>query len=120
MQPNVDQSVCIFAEEGDASDSYASLSLSEVAGEDWPNFDPAANAKTAPTNASGLDDLAADEWEIGCGIGDPDDVCAVWVFRARYGSVLTDVEFATSGGGIRFSAMRDLIQSIDRHVTARS
>jgi hypothetical protein len=119
MDPSVDQSVCIFAEEGDASDAYASLSLTEVAGENWPNFDY-PGAETTPTDVSDLHRLAADDWEIGCGIGDPEGVCAVWLFRGRYGRVLTDVEFTTSGGGIGFSAMRDLIQSVDRHVTARS
>ena len=118
--PDVDQSVCVFPEEGDARDAYASLSLFEVGGENWPNFERASSATTAPADVSDLDDLAADEWEIGCGIGDPEGVCAVWVFRARYGTILTDVEFATSEGGITFSAMSDLIRSIDRHVAARS
>lgn len=116
-RPYVNQSVCVFAEEDDASDTYQSLSLHDVAGEDWPNFDPGASAQTTPRNASELSDLAAHDWEIGCGSGDPDDLCAVWVFRACYGSALTKVEVG-SGGGIGFSAMRDLIRSIDRHIAA--
>jgi hypothetical protein len=113
--PFVKQVVCVFSGEDEADDAYDSLSLADVAGEDWPNFD---SGETKPTNASGLDDLAADEWEIGCGIGNPDAVCAVWDFLARHDNVLTYVEFGAQGGGVRFPAMRDLIRSIDRHIAA--
>ena len=113
--PFVNQVVCVFSKEDGADDAYDSLSLADVAGEDWPNFD---YGETKPTNTSDLDGLTADEWEIGCGIGNPDAVCAVWDFRARYDNVLTDVEFGAQGGGIRLRAMHALIRSIDRHVAA--
>jgi hypothetical protein len=114
--PFVNQRVCVFSDEDAADDAHDSLSLADVAGAGWPNFE---YGETEPTDTSGLDDLVADEWEIGCGIGNAEAVCAVWDFRARYDNVLTDVEFGAQGGGIRLPAMRDLIRSIDRHVASR-
>jgi hypothetical protein len=100
---------------------YDSMSLGDVAGEDWPNFEGYSDVEALPAQAPELHDLAADDWEIGCGFGDPDGSCAVWDFRARYGNVLIDFEFASqgAGGGIDFSSMSRLIRSIDRHVAAR-
>jgi hypothetical protein len=117
--PSVDQGVCVFSDEGGADDMYESMSLPSVAGEDWPNFEGGSDVETSPTRASELDDLAADEWEIGCGFGDPDGSCAVWDFRARYGNVLVDAEFYAEGGGIDFSSMSRFIRSLDRHVAAK-
>jgi hypothetical protein len=111
--PSVAQTVCAFETEELARHAYASQSLLDVAGEDWPNFEPGSNAATVPAAAHTLDALAADEWEVGCGIGEPDSGCAVWTFRSRYGRVLTEVEFAASPGAIRFEQMRDLVKSID-------
>jgi hypothetical protein len=118
--PNVDHSVCAYADEAAANEAYDSMSLRDVAGEDWPNLEYGADADIVPADVSSLDGLEADEWEIGCGIGEPDQLCAVWTFRARYGDVIADVEFSTSGGGIGFSEMRDLVRSIDREVGART
>jgi hypothetical protein len=120
--PSVDLSVCVFADEDGAEDMYGSMALADVGGEDWPNFYRGADVDPTPRRASELDDLAADEWEIGCGDGDPDGSCPVWDFRARYGNVLIDSEFFSQGvgGGIDFSSMSKFIRSIDRHVAARS
>lgn len=116
--PSVAHTVCAFEAEEAARDTYASQSLLEVGGEDWPNFEPYSKAETVPSGVRSLDVLAADEWEIGCGIGEPDSGCAVWTFRARYGRVLTKVEFAASPGAIRFEQMRDLVTSIDTAVAS--
>jgi hypothetical protein len=120
--PSVDQGVCVFADEDGADDMYESMSLPGVAGEDWQNFEDNSAVEPSPTRASELDDLAADEWEIGCGAGDPDGSCSVWVFRARYGNVLIDSEFFSQGvgGGIDFSSISKFIRSIDRHVAAKT
>jgi hypothetical protein len=122
LAPSVDQGVCVFADEDGADDMYESMSLRDVAGEDWPNFEAGSDVETSPRRASELDDLAADEWEIGCGDGDADGSCPVWDFRARYGNVLIDSEFFSqgAGGGIDFSSMSKFIRSIDRHVAAKT
>jgi hypothetical protein len=120
--PSVDQTVCVFADEDGADDMYESMSLPDVGGDDWPNFEGLGppGVKTSPTRAPELDDLAADEWEIGCGDGDADGSCSVWDFRARYGNVLVDSEFFSQPfGGIDFSSMSRFIRSIDRHVAAK-
>ena len=121
FSPSVSQDVCVFADEDGADDMYGSMSLPDVAGEDWPNFDGLTDFDPTPKRVSELDDLAADEWEIGCGDGDPDGSCPVWDFRARYGNVLTSSEFFSQGvgGGIDFSSMSKFIRSIDRHVAAK-
>lgn len=111
--PSVAHAVCTFGSEKAARDTYASQSLLEVGGNDWPNFEPYAKDETVPTGVRSLDVLAADEWEIGCGIGEPDSGCTVWTFRARYGRVLTKVEFTAGDGAIRFEQMRALVKSID-------
>jgi hypothetical protein len=120
--PSVDQDVCVFADEDGAADAYGSMSLGDVAGEDWPNFERGSDVETSPRRASELDDLAADEWEIGCGDGDADGSCSVWDFRARYGNVLTSSECFSqgAGGGIDFSSMSKFIRSIDRHLAANA
>lgn len=122
FSPSVYQDVCVFADEDGADDMYESMSLPDVGGEDWPNFYDDPDIDPTPKRASELDDLAADEWEIGCGDGDPDGSCPVWDFRARYGNVLIDSEFFSQGvgGGIDFSSMSELIRSIDRHVAAKT
>lgn len=114
--PGVFQGVCVHGSDDDAVDAYESTSLRDVAGEDWPNFEYSDNP-TIPQDAASLDALGADEWEIGCGIGEPDAGCAVWTFRARYGRVTTMVEYRASPGAISFEAMRTLLRSIDRDIT---
>lgn len=117
--PSVNQTVCVYGSGDAARETYESQSLAEVAGEDWPNFEPGSNAPTVPSNVDLLDALDAEEWEIGCGIGEPDVGCAVWTFRARYGHALVELEFLTSPGAISFEQMRDLVRSIDREITAK-
>jgi hypothetical protein len=109
--PSVTHVVCVLASEDAAAGTYASQSLPELAGEDWPNFEPNSQAETTPSEVDSLV-LAADEWELGCGAGDPNEACSVWIFRARYGRVLTDVKYFSSPGEIRFAQMRDLVASI--------
>jgi hypothetical protein len=116
--PDVWENVCAFGSTGDARDAYDSQSLYVVGGEGWPNFEPGANARTRPRGIGSLDSLRPDQWELGCGVGYPNGVCAVWTFRSRYGRDLVDVEFAASAGGIRFPAMRKLLFSIDRHIAS--
>ena len=118
--PSVAQTVCAFETEKAALDTYASQSLLAVGGEDWPNFETGSGAETVPSGVNSLDVLGADEWEIGCGIGEPDSGCAVWTFRARYGQVLAKVEFVAAPGSIRFEQMPDLVKSIDTAVGADS
>jgi hypothetical protein len=111
--PKVTHVVCVFETEEAAADAYDSQSLPELAGENWENFEPGSEAATVPTDLDSLDMLSSDEWELGCGVGDPDIACSAWMFRARYGRVLTDVEFFSSPGEISFDDMRELVKSID-------
>jgi hypothetical protein len=117
--PRVFQVVCVFEEPDEARRVYSSMSLAKVAGEDWPNYEPEAAAPAVPSDLRSLDALAANEWEIGCGVGDPNVGCSVWTFRARYGRVLTDVEYAASPGRISLRTMSALLRSIDAELTAR-
>jgi hypothetical protein len=110
--------LCFRDDEPAAESAYQSQSLERVAGNDWPNFEPSAKARIHPKGVASLEPLRADQWEIGCVAGNPDGICAAWVFRARYASVLAVIEFDTSAGGIRFSAMRRLVRSIDRETSA--
>jgi hypothetical protein len=116
--PNVWQSVCAYGSSGAARDAYASQSLYEVGGEGWPNFEPSAKASVVPREMRSLRSLHPEQWQLGCGVGDPNRICAVWTFRSRYGRYLVDVEFATSAGGIRFPAMRALLLGIDRYIVS--
>jgi hypothetical protein len=90
-----------------------------VEGEDWPNFEPGSDAPTVPTQASSLANLNADEWELGCGLGDPDGLCGVWTFRARYDEVLLVTEVRTIDPGIEFGSIRRFVESVDRSIAAK-
>ena len=57
--------------------------------------------------------------EIGCGLGDPDALCGVWTFRARYDEVLVVTEVRSIVPGIGFAGIRPLVESIDRAIAAR-
>jgi hypothetical protein len=117
--PRVLQIVCTYDSEDAARDAYESQDLFDVAGEDWPNYEPDGDEQIQTLAASALVSLEANDAEIACGLGDADPLCAVWDFRARYGQVITTVEFVTSGGGISAEAMRELLQSIEREILQR-
>jgi hypothetical protein len=115
------ETVCAYRFERVARFVYAWQSLYWVGG-DWPNFESWSDAHTAP-RAIGLLEPQAEEWEIGCGLGDPDGLCGAWVFRARYGRVLTVLEFQDSvglpGAGSRFETMRKFVESVDEDIAAK-
>ena len=117
--PDAFEQVCVHRTPLIAWAVYRWQSLHRVAGEDWPNFEPGADAPTVPTRISSLENLHADEWEIGCGLGDPDALCGVWTFRARYDEVLVVAELRTIVVGIRFDAARRFVQSVDRNLITR-
>ena len=66
--------------------------LHRVADEDWPTFEPYSDVRTVPSEAGAFMALHADEWEVGCWLGDADTLCGVWVFRAPYDEVLVVTE----------------------------
>jgi hypothetical protein len=117
--PKAVQEVCVFRSRFVAWAVYKWQSLQRVASEDWPNFEPYSDAPTAPTQVSALDGLRADQWELGCGLGDPDGLCGVWVFRARYDQVLIVVGLRTIHVGLRFNAFRRFVRSVDRDLSAK-
>jgi hypothetical protein len=114
--------VCAYDLELEAWSVYKSQSLYEVGGNDWPNFESWSDAPTAPGTRP-LVGPEAEQWEIGCGLGDPDRVCQIWVFRARYGATLTVLELQSYLGapvkGSRFATMHDLVRAVDAHLEAR-
>jgi hypothetical protein len=117
--PDAYEFVCVYRSPFMARAVYKWQSLQGVAGEDWPNFEPYSDAPTIPAQVTALDGLHADQWEIGCGLGDPDTLCGVWAFRARYDEVLVVIELRTSHLGLGFNAMRRLVQSVDRDLAAK-
>jgi hypothetical protein len=119
-EPGAFETVCAYRFEPVARLVYASQSLYSVSG--WPGFESWSDAPRVP-RAIGLLEPQAEEWEIGCGLGDPDGPCRAWVFRARYGRVLTVLEFQDSvglpGAGSRFETMRKFVESVDEDIAAK-
>jgi hypothetical protein len=111
------ETVCVYRREPVAWSVYKWQSLYEVGGDDWPNFESWSDAPTVP-RAIRLPKPQAEQWEVGCGMGDPDGRCQVWVFRARYGGVLTVLELHDSVGD-RFETMRNFIESVDDDIAAK-
>lgn len=123
--PGAFEMVCTYRLESVAWFVYKWQSLYRVGGEDWPNFDPSvSDGRPTVPKAIGRLRPEAEQWEIGCGYGDPDGLCRVWVFRARYGRVLTVLEFHDSvglpGAGSRFETMRRFVESVDDDIAANS
>jgi hypothetical protein len=116
--PSVAETVCSYPTAAVARAAYRSQSLYVVGSEGWPNFEPGAKTRARVRDPSPRS-LGADSWELGCGVGDPAGICAVWTFRARYGEVLVTLEFVASGGGIRLTAMRHLVRSVDRELVEK-
>jgi hypothetical protein len=73
-----------------------------------------------PSDVDSLETLSADEQEIGCGVGNPNKGCGVWLFRARDGRVNWVLAFISSPGAITFQQMRALIRSVDRAIAANA
>jgi hypothetical protein len=117
--PDAFEKVCVYRSRFVAWAVYEWQSLHRVAGEDWPNFEPYSGAPTVPRQVDSLEGLHADQWEIGCGLGDPNTLCGVWTFRARYDEVLVVMELRTIDSGLRFGAMSRLVQSVDHNLTAK-
>jgi hypothetical protein len=123
-EPAAFETVCVYRREPVAWFVYKWQSLYRVGGGDWPNFDPSvSDGRPTVPKAIGRLRPEAEQWEIGCGYGDPDGLCRVWVFRARYGRVLTVLEFHQSvgdpGQGSRFETMRKFVESVDSDVAAK-
>jgi hypothetical protein len=120
--PAAFETVCVYRREPVAWSVYKWQSLYKVGGNDWPNFESWSDGPTVP-KASGLLKPQAEQWEIGCGMGDPDGLCQVWVYRARYSGVLTVLEFHQSvgapGQGSRFETMRKFVESVDNNIAAK-
>jgi hypothetical protein len=120
--PAAFETVCVYRLEPIAWSLYKWQSLDRVGGNDWPNFEPWSDGPTVP-KAIGLFAPQAEQWEIGCGMGDPDGPCQVWVFRARYGRVLTVLEFhhgvGDAGQGSPFETMQDFVESVDDDIAAK-
>jgi hypothetical protein len=122
--PGAFETVCVYRLEAVAWSLYKWQSLYWVGGEDWPNFDPSvSDGRLTVPKEIGLLRPQAEQWEIGCGYGDPDGLCRVWVFRARYGRVLAILEFHQSvgdpGQGSRFVTMRKFVESVDHDIAAK-
>jgi hypothetical protein len=117
------QIVCTYKSELLARAVYKWQSLPGVAGEgDWPNFESWSETGPTPKSAATLESNA-DEWEIGCGLGDPDGACQVWIYRGRYGRAMMAAEFhfdvGLPGGGSRFEDVRVFFESLDDDLTRR-
>lgn len=117
------QTVCTYKSELLARAVYVWQSLPGVAGEaDWPNFESGSETEPTPRNAEALEN-DADEWEIGCGLGDPERACQVWIFRGRYGRATMAAELhfevGTPAGGIPFVDARVFFESLDADLTRR-
>jgi hypothetical protein len=117
--PSASATVCAYDFELAAWSVYKWHSLASVASQkDWPNFEPWSDGAAPP--GSGSVELAAEQWEVGCGLGNPAGLCQVWIFRARYGSVLSVLEYhhdvGNAGSGTRFETMRRFMRSVDSHI----
>ena len=117
------QTVCTYKSELLARAVYKYQSLPRVATEaDWPNFETWSATEPTPRHATTLES-DADEWEIGCGYGDPDGPCRVWIFRGRYGRAMMAAEFhfevGLPGGGIPFADVRVFFESLDNVLARR-
>jgi hypothetical protein len=116
------ETVCVYRREPVAWSVYKWQSLYKVGGDDFPNFESWSDNPTVP-KAIGMLEPQAEQWEIGCGMGDPDGPCQIWVFRARYGRVLTVLEFHQSvsipGQGSQFATMRKFVESVDDDIAVK-
>jgi hypothetical protein len=115
--PNVFHSVCAYAAEAEAEAGFGATDVAHASGEDYYNFEypdrvQGGERAIRPSLAS-LVGLAADEYEVACGLGDARNGCAVWLFRARYGRYTTQVMFRTNGGGIELGDFLALVGSVD-------
>jgi hypothetical protein len=118
--PSVEHWICVYEDPRAAEDAYASMSLLDVASDDWPNLTPEVLPEAIPHDQALLASLHADEGEIACGLGTANGICAVWMFRGRYGRALTKLEFYTSAGGIRLAPFVRLLRSVDAHMAQAS
>lgn len=121
--PIASQTVCTYKSELLARSVYVWQSLPGVAGEaDWPNFESWSETQPTPRRAAILES-DADEWEVGCGLGDPDSACQVWIYRGRYGRAMVAAEFHSEvglpGGGSPFEDVRVFFESLDEDLTRR-
>jgi hypothetical protein len=117
--PDAYEMVCVYRSRLMAWTVYKWQSLEGVAGEDWPNFEPSSDARVTPKRAASRVAISAEAWEVGCGLGDPDKLCAVWVFRARYDEALVVMELRTITPGLPFAAMERFIESADHEFAAK-
>jgi hypothetical protein len=119
--PMVFVRVCTYSSEAKARGAYDSDSLYKQAGYDWPNYEPGMTRnERVPTAVDTLNALTANDYEIGCGLGDSNKGCDVWLFRARFRRVTWTADYITTPGAITFEQMRALIRSVDREIAANA
>lgn len=111
-QPQVLQFLCIYETSEQAAKDYEERTLASSAGEDYLNFEsePSNIVPTEWTASS----VAADQAEVGCAEGNADGLCSVWIFRARYGDMITQVTFR--GSLMFFADFLMIVRSADRRL----
>ena len=117
--PDAYEFVCVDRSRFVAWAMYKRQSLPRGASEDWPNFEPFSDARTVPREASALNGLRADQWEISCGLGDPNTPAEPGRSGRRYDEVLVVIELRTIDVGLGFAAIRRLVPSVDRDLAAK-
>jgi len=60
----------------------------------------------------------ADAELAACGIGNPGS-CAFWIYRARYGQYILNVEFWAPNRGMSSSAFLEVVREVDTHLIER-
>lgn len=110
--------VCRVDDAESAADAYEDLGTQGFLGSNHPNFD--FDAPTEEIYPSEWDDagLTADEAEIACATGDARDLCATWLYRARYGQYITGFLFqGISTGQIRLAEFLPAVEAVDSAFT---
>jgi hypothetical protein len=65
--PDAFEKVCVYRSRFVAWAANEWQSLNRVGGEDWPNFEPDADARTVPRHVASLEGLRADQWRSAAG-----------------------------------------------------
>lgn len=118
--PEFVQLICRYPSADEASSYFASTEIEQVAGQDYPNFEP----------GTAIRDLYSPHWspylistpaaELVCALGSASKFCGTWIFRGVYGSYVTRLFLHTGPGGTRFSAFLDTVRAVDRSLKSRT
>jgi hypothetical protein len=113
------QFVCRFDSPEDALDSFKDIPADRAAGFNYPNFEFDDLWEHVHPSDWSSGDVRAAAAELLCLDGEADRFCRSWMFRGVYGSFVLQLFLHGSDGGFRLHEFEELVESVDRHVTAQ-